>query len=553
MLKTQPVFTSRNRLFLALAAALGFLLAAGAFFFTASAQEDDPPPPDRRVITYVADEGYLWWLKQWEDNETVCEILIPHDGLPTWEEVSKVCGEDTFEAWRKTKACRAAVRGGDTKTCKGLFLLFAGYLEGERAVVEELPKPSVALTLEGCDEQNLSNLCVGDPTLVLTADEPLADERIVSITAEVDDDVYECKGYQCRIPLAPYKDQELKMTFWAESTYGDRTDEFSALVRASTLTWPARPGSENWQIEVLSTQWIGAPPAACSLTWGSFPPIDPEGAWLTTPEDASGLATDRAYDLLAGQLLRWGFVEAPDCPWDGLLADGTASQCGVDATRAEVETWQNRFDERIFQVAQRTGLPAELIKRIFALESQFWPGQFPNLEEYGLGGLHPEGGDTLLLWNVSFYNQLCPLVLSEDYCALRYHELGDEEQELLRGALAIQADVSCPTCPNGIDLDRADESVDLFGNLILANCSQTGEIVRQTYRKAPGEVASYTNLWRFTLANYNAGSGCLYEAVDEIYFDKRPLDWINLRDVLLSLQACEGAVEYVERITGRYP
>ena len=223
----------------ALAAALGFLLAAAAFFLPASAQEDDPPP-DRRVITYVADEGYLWWLKQWEDNETVCEILIPHDGLPTWEEVSKVCGGDIFDEWRETRACSAALRGDDTTSCKGLFLLFAGFLEGERAVVEELPKPSVALTLEGCAEENLSNVCVGDPTLVLTADEPLLDERIVSITAEVDDDLYECNGYQCRIPLAPYKDQELEMTFWAESSYGDQTDEFTALVRASTLTWAAR-------------------------------------------------------------------------------------------------------------------------------------------------------------------------------------------------------------------------------------------------------------------------------------------------------------------------
>lgn len=528
------------------------LLTAIILFLPASAQ-DDEPPPQRSVISYIADEGYLWWLKQWEDNETVCEILIPHDALPTWEEVSKVCGEDTFQEWRETRPCSAAVHGGDTTTCKGLFLLFAGYLEGERAVVEELPKPSVSITLEGCEEENLSNLCVGEPVLVLTADEPLADERIVSVTAEVDDDLYECNGYQCRIPLAPYKDQELEMTFWADSTYGDRTDEFSAFVRATTLTRPARPGSEFWQIEVLSTQWIGAPPAACALTWGSFPPIDPEGAWLTTPQSAEGLSTDLTYNLLAGQLLRWGFVEAPECPYDGLLANGTASQCGVEATRAEVETWQNRFDERIFQVAQRTGLPAELIKRIFAQESQFWPGHFPDVEEYGLGGLHSGGGDTLLLWNVSFYNQLCPLVLAEDYCALRYHELGEEEQELLRGALAIQADVSCPSCPNGIDLDRAEESVDLFGSLLLANCSQTGEIVRQTYRKAPGDVASYTDLWRFTLANYNAGSGCLFEAVDEIYFDRRPLDWVNLRDVLLDLPACDGAVDYVEKITGRFP
>ncbi|MGD8865012.1 MAG: hypothetical protein PVI81_05435, partial [Anaerolineales bacterium] len=446
-----------------------------------------------------------------------------------------------------------AARGGDSTSCKGLFLLFAGYLEGERTVVEELPKPTVLITLEGCEEESLTNLCIGDPALVLTASEPVPNERITDITAEVDDDLYECPDFTCRIPLKPYQDLEFEMTFWADSTYGDSTEEYSALVRPVRLTWPARPGSEVWQIEVLSTQWVGPPTAACSLTWGSFPPVDPQHAWLTTPDTAAGLATDQPLDLLAGRLLSWGFAEAPNCPWDGLNIDGTANQCGIEAAQDAVYEWQDRFDQRIFHVSSETGLPARLLKRIFSQESQFWPGSFPNLAEYGLGGLHPEGTDTLLLWNISFYEQLCPVVLAEDYCEYSYHEIGEEEQALLRGALAIQADVSCPTCPNGIDLDKAEQSVDLFGDLLMANCAQTGEIVRQTYRSAPGEVASYADLWRFTLANYNAGPGCLFEAVDDVYFSRQDLNWTNVKQALLDLEACTGGVEYVERITGRNP
>ncbi len=320
-------------------------------------------------------------------------------------------------------------------------------------------------------------------------------------------------------------------------------EDMHALVRPVRLTCPARPGSEVWQIEVFSTQWVGPPTAACSLTWGSFPPVDPEHAWLTTPDTPGELATDQPLDLLAGRLLSWGFAEAPDCPWDGLNTDGTANQCGVGAAREAVYEWQDRFDRRIFQVAMDTGLPARLLKGIFAQESQFWPGTFPNLAEYGLGGLHSEGTDTLLLWNLSFYEQLCPVVLAEDYYEYSYHEIGEEEQALLRGALAIQADVSCPTCPNGIDLDEAEQSVDLFGDLLLANCAQTGEIVRQTYRSAPGDVASYPDLWRFTLANYNAGPGCLFEAIDEVYFGRQDLNWTNVKQALLDLEACTGGVE----------
>jgi len=190
-----------------------------------------------------------------------------------------------------------------------------------------------------------------------------------------------------------------------------------------------------------------------------------------------------------------------------------------------------------------------LIKRIFAKESQFWPGRFPNLSEYGLGGLHLEGTDTLLLWNVSFYQQLCPLVLSEESCSMRYHELDFEAQEMLRGVLAVQADFSCYGCPGGIDLEKADESVDLFAELILANCAQVGEVVRQTFNTEPGKAASYPDLWRLTLVNYNAGSGCLYEALYDVNGQRKILAWPNVREALLDLEACRGAVEYVERIS----
>jgi hypothetical protein len=48
---------------------------------------------------------------------------------------------------------------------------------------------------------------------------------------------------------------------------------------------------------------------------------------------------------------------------------------------------------------------------------------------------------------------------------------------------------------------------------MLANCDQAGRIVRNVSGGAPGGAASYEDLWKFTLVNYNAGPGCLGEAV----------------------------------------
>jgi hypothetical protein len=533
----------------ALLAGAALLLLFLAFTLVPASAQDEDPPPERRVVVKVADEGYLWWLKNWSDGEEQCEMLISHDGLPTWEEVSRVCGEAIFEEWKDTPACFAAVNGGDTSDCEGVFLLYGGYLQGERSVVEELPKPTVVVSLVGCVREDISNLCTGDPILEFRAYEPLPDETIQSITIEYEDEIVYCEDFSCTVPLSPLRDQEIEMVFWAESSYGDTTPEYTALVRAAVVAWQVDPTLVYWQVEVLSTQWEGPPPAACGLTWGSLPPVDPQQTWLRTPFEASGLATDEPLELLAGRLLSWGLVDASMCPFNGLMLDGSASVCGVESTQAAVHDWQDRFDNRIFSIAKDNGLPAVLMKRIFAKESQFWPGGFPNLAEYGLGGLHIEGTDTLLLWNVSFYQQLCPLVLSEETCSKRYHELDFESQEMLRGTLAVQADVTCADCPNFIDLEKAEETVDLFANLLLANCAQVGEVVRQTFNNAPGDAASYPDLWRLTLANYNAGSGCLYEALDDVNSQRKILVWPNVREALLELEACKGAVDYVEDIT----
>lgn len=231
------------------------LTSAGLLTSSAAAQEGEPP--GRRVVTKVADEGYLWKLLAWKDGEEACQLLVGHPGLPTWEEVSLACGYETFEEWRETPPCHGAAAGGDTSKCKGLYLLFAGYLEGERTVVEELPEASVTIMLEGCCVWDRSQICLQDPVLVLLGHEPLPDEHIVAIHAEVDREPHECAGNVCRIPLELYPGRELEIVFWVESSYGDETQRYEAWARAEAVPWPDGPVDAYWQVDVLSTQWTG--------------------------------------------------------------------------------------------------------------------------------------------------------------------------------------------------------------------------------------------------------------------------------------------------------
>jgi hypothetical protein len=155
------------------------------------------------------------------------------------------------------------------------------------------------------------------------------------------------------------------------------------------------------------------------------------------------------------------------------------------------------------------------------------------------------GADAVLLWNTGFYNQFCPLVLDAEACNQGYALLSAEDQAILRGAVAITANADCPDCPAGIDLSNADFSIRLFAHTLTANCSQVAQVISNERSQNAGEAASYEDLWRFTLANYHAGPGCLTEAMESM---PRSMDltWSNLAPLLD--RECPGSVEYVESI-----
>ena len=259
------------------------------------------------------------------------------------------------------------------------------------------------------------------------------------------------------------------------------------------------------------------------------------------------METDIPYNYLAGRLIAQGVVDASSCQGGGLLPNGYADACGLELALPKVQEWQNQFDASIIQVANSTGVPGQLIKNLFAQESQFWPGAFKDPKEFGLGQLTDNGAETILLWNPSFFSQFCPLVLDEKACQRGYIYLSKEYQAILRGALALEAKADCPECEAGIDLTNANFSIKLFAETLLANCEQVAQIVYNATSLTPGEVSSYEDLWRFTIANYHVGPGCLSYAMYIAWTARAEMDWQHISSYLT--KPCQSVIPYVEKVT----
>ena len=530
-----------NRLF-----TLSLLLACAGIIFAsvprAAAQAEQPPGPDRYAVTVVDYTKYYWWMFYLGEDDVECEIITDHEGLPTPGDVYVDCGEDLYEKWLKQKPCPE----NNVALCEGLYLHLVDSEPAQKEVSTLLPPPSVQVSLENCDPvySSSTSICSSEPILVLTGIEPLPDQQIISIEGLYAGQPFLCDAV-CRLQLPLTGEQGVVIQFWANSSYGDSSEMFDALVRVA-VTDVGDPDRLFWYADVLSSQWMGVPVASCVETWGTLPPVGGPPSWLSTPPQSEDLGTDISYTYLAEQLIRAGAVDVSACPYGGLPPEGGVSTCGLEVARDAVRSWQNQFDAIILNVGRDTGVPARLLKNMFAIESQFWPG-ITDREHMGLGQLTEKGADTALLWNPPFFRQFCPLVMDSAECSKGYLHLSEEQQDYVRLALIDAINSTCETCPLGIDLDRANFSVGVFAHAMLANCEQAGQLVENITAGPAGNAATYEDLWKFTLANYNAGPGCLGNALDATRGEGQPLTWEN---VSMRLEpACQGAIPYVEQIS----
>jgi hypothetical protein len=517
-------------------------LAWGVRFAAAQTQT-----PQRRTTITVSYNQYEWWLISWSDNEILCRILTDHEGLPTGNDVLVYCGNDLYTQWEATPPCTLDQnKKWSTTACAGLYLHLVSFTPKQKEVEIVLPSPVAYVNLQGCTPQPSTSLCDTLPSLLITAEEPLPNERITSIQGTYNGTPFSCDGAQCTLPLTPTPLKGVSVEFWGVSSFGDTTDHYTALVRVVDTGVSSAPGGSGWFVDVISSQWRGVDLASCVSTWEAFPPVGGLPSWLSTPDDSVLLSSDAPYYYLAGRLIERGVVDASACSSGGLLPNGYADACGLDKARPQVEAWQNQFDAHIVNVARQTGVPAQLMKNLFAQESQFWPGVFRVPYEFGLGQITDNGVDAVLLWNNSFFEQFCPLVLTQSACDKGYLGLRSDDQALLRGALALQAKADCASCTAGIDLTNVDFSLTLFANTLKANCAQVGQIVTTATQSVPGTVSTYEDLWKFTIANYHAGPGCVAYAITSAWASNNSLTWDDVSQRFTD--ACKGVVPYVDKI-----
>jgi len=509
------------------------------------AAADTPPGPDRFTFIVLDYTLHHWWMALWKNDVVVCKLEIDHDGFPTYEDVFSDCRLGVYNVWTTQDLCLKT----KTKECMGYYVYEIDSEPAQREITVELPPAQAWVSLENCEtiSTTSTNICEYLPTLVITGEEPLPNAEIIGIGGFIEDEPFSCDS-PCYIDLAPTDEGGKTVEFWSYSSYGDSSEIYSAQVRVVEDS-EGNPDQTYWYVDVLSDQWTGVSPASCAESWEAFPPVGGPPVWLTTPKRPQDLVTDVPYNYLAANLIQAGIVDASACSNNGMLESSYgygANNCGLETARDAVIEWQNRFDDLILEVAGETKVPAQLLKRLFARESQFWPAIYAG-SDIGLGQLTENGADTTLLWNSSFYYQFCPLVLPAERCDMGYLHLDEEEQAVLRLGLTGTVNAACAECPLGIDLSRANFSVNVFGHALQANCEQTGRIIRNVSKQAPGKVSSYEDLWKFTLINYHAGPGCLGEAVEASYYPGQPLTWEEISINLLGV--CSNAIDYVNEIS----
>lgn len=509
-----------------------------------SRQPNRPPGPDRFTVITVEYTSYTWWMATWKDSQVVCSIVIDHEGPPTPGEVYWDCGEDIYDDWISQDPCIKK----RPSACEGYYVYPISSEVTEKEIPTHLPEAGAWLSLEDCEPviSVSTNICETIPSLVVTGQEPLPNETIIGIEGALDGEPFSCEGPVCKLTLGPTGEDGAEVEFWAWSSYGDSSPVFTGQVRVVQAD-EGDPDQLYWYVDVLSSQWQGQPVATCSDSWESFPPVGGPPEWLSSPLQSEDLSSDIPYTYLAANLILQGAVDASACTDGGLIPGGGVNTCGLEAARPIVNDWQNRFDSLIFDTSRATGVPAHLLKNLFARESQFWPGVFRANGDVGLGQLTENGADTTLIWNPSFFNQFCQLVLPSDDCGKGYMHLEEGQQMLLRQGLIGSVNATCEDCPLGLDLTQADFSVSVFAHTLLANCEQAGRVMRNMTGGAPGEVASYEDLWKFTLVNYNAGPGCLGDALEGALGQGQELMWENIVSFLPG--ACSGAIDYVNDIS----
>jgi hypothetical protein len=500
----------------------------------ASYTPEDKKPPERIIRVNVSYIRHDWLLIGEKSAKILCLVSNDREITPTAGDILNSCGKDVYYTWRTSD--------------ENYYFQWLSATPSKKVVERVVPKPAVWLSLSGCEPEMPESTCRQIPMLVLSGEEQFPDQKISAIHIVRNGKETVCFKSICRLALYDTGEQGTRLEFWADSSLGDSSDTFHALVRVVPSQKKMSGGAKSWVVNVVSSQTVGLVPPGCSLVWDSLPPSAGLPDWLSTPADEQALSSQVPYTYLAANLLAQGVVKAPGCTNGGLQVDGTASQCGLEKARPALLEWQNRFDRAILDAAHRTGVPARLLKNVFARESQFWPGGILDGPlEVGFGHLTEIGSDTTFRWNQAFFKDFCPWVLDKSSCLLGYDNLAETDITRLKRALLDQADLTCRDCTGGVKPEKIDFGVRIFAETLLANCNQTGQVLSEITGRPPALLASYDELWKLTLLNYHSGVGCMMRAVQAGMKNGEPVQWNNISKYLEPV--CKSSIPYIYDIS----
>jgi len=146
---------------------------------------------------------------------------------------------------------------------------------------------------------------------------------------------------------------------------------------------------------------------AYELRYAGSRPADPVPNSCKPPSvtQPASIATSENYYLLAGKLIWYKLAQA-QCPNGYAGVDPitfAATACGMDGARPQMIAWQNSLDQSILDAAREWNVPAALMKRIIAKESQFWV--WTGLTgEHGLAQITDDGAHLVLhIYEKNYY------------------------------------------------------------------------------------------------------------------------------------------------------
>jgi hypothetical protein len=388
---------------------------------------------------------------------------------------------------------------------------------------------------------------VARPYVILTAFASIPRSGSVEIRGFLNSQEFIC----VESPCALYLQSSTRLIFRAYANTGESSEEVVASVSVNqALT--------GYKVTIDTVSQFTSFADACANIWGKR---DEDNAnWDNFVQFPYQLNTDKTLHTLAGRLILNGVVDARDCPAGGLsIGLDWPTACGLQKAAETTTAWQNQFDGYIWLASRDYGIPPKILKTLIEFESQFWPGNSRfYLDEVGLGQINQLGVDVLLRRDPTYYQKICPSVLSD--CSRPYGSLEPSQQAQIRGALVNSVDAVCPTCENGVDLDKAKRSIDLVTGLLKANCQQVNDIVKRPYEPDPDADAAtatavvativaggtspamdYEDLWKFTLASYHSGVSCFQDAVLATKKNRAALTWENVSKEL----KCKGGADYV--------